>query len=327
MIKLIPEQHRLTLSMAIAKGEFDNIKQIIEQNDLDVDSFIDENYSPIVMEILCSRGFSDENTRLEVLRYVLEKGANPNTKCKEGYNSLHVAIRQISLIKSLSLFLDFKGDVNITDSNGATVTYWAIQGFPWKKEGEERVFHLRVIEKMMMLGADLDFKNKHGVSPRKWLEHTSEDVQILVEKCEKLKPIYIPSETLQPSFPTNLKYPEIAKKIWKELVPPRGQADTVQGELLRAIEKLSYEAQGNGNINYSKDHKLMAQFIADTLVNSKLFDVKEISKIKSESKKLMKANSPYTDDDIYDYLTDQVCIFYLKNPEPIKHEHNPLISH
>jgi hypothetical protein len=49
------------------------------------------------------------------------------------------------------------------------------------------------------------------------------------------------------------------------------------------------------------------------------------SRIKSESKKLMRANSPYTDDDVYDYLTDQICIFYMKNTDLIKHDHNPAI--
>ncbi len=326
MIKLVPEQHQRELSMAIAKGEFDNVKRIIEENNIDVDVFIDNNfYEPIVMNVLLSYGISDESERLKMLRYVLEKGANPNTKCKDGYNCLHVAVQQKKLIKALDLFLDFNGDVNITDRNGATVAYWAIQSFPWRKEGEERQLHLNVVEKILMLGADLDCKNRFGVTPRKWLEHTSEDVKQLVEKCEKLNPIYKPSESLQPEFPTNLQHPEIAKKIWQELVPPIGQAETIQGELLRAVEKLRDEAQRNGNINFFDSHKKLAKFVMDTLVNSELFDKKEITKIKSESKKLMKASSPYLDDDAYDYLTDQICVFYLKNNEPIRHEPNPEI--
>jgi hypothetical protein len=28
------------------------------------------------------------------------------------------------------------------------------------------------------------------------------------------------------------------KRLWKELVPPEGQADTVQGELIRALGRL-----------------------------------------------------------------------------------------
>jgi hypothetical protein len=326
MIKLVPEQYRQSLSMAIAKGEITSIKKIIEQNNIEVDSFIDDiSYQPLLMSILLSYGFTDEEERMRMLRYALDKGANPNTKSKSGYNCLHIAVQHQELIKALDLFLDFNGDVNITDENGATVAYWVIQSFPWRTEGTERALFLSVVEKTMMMGADLDHKNKFGVTPRRWLERAPEDVKQLVEKCEKLNPVYTPSHILQPDFPSNLKYPHIAKKIWHELVPPTGQADSVQGELLRAVEKLSDEAQRNGNINYSESHKLLAKFIMDTLIDSGLFDEKENSRIKSESKKLMKENSPYTDDDVYDYLTDQICIFYMKNTALIKHDHNPAI--
>src|SRR5947208_3584268 len=39
---------------------------------------------------------------------------------------------------------------------------------------------------------------------------------------------------------------DIARWIWKTLVPKSGQAAFVQAEILRAIEKLRWEAQGNG---------------------------------------------------------------------------------
>lgn len=326
MIKLVPEHLRRDLSMAIAKGEFDGVRKIIEVNRIDADSFIDtEAYKPIIMEALLSYGIKNEADRLVMLRYLLEKGANPNTNCKSGYNCLHIAVQREKLAKALDLFLDFNADVNITDTNGANIIYWSIECFPWRTEGEERAFHLNLMEKILMLGADLDQQNKFGVTPRKWLQHKPEDVKQLVDKCEKLKPVYQPSRILQPEFPTSLQYPEIAKKIWKELVPPRGQADTVQGELLRAIEKLRDEAQRNGNINYYESHKLLAKFILETLTNSGIFDRKELSKIKTETKKLMKASEPYIADDAYDYLTDMICIFYLKSEEPIRHESDPQI--
>jgi hypothetical protein len=46
-------------------------------------------------------------------------------------------------------------------------------------------------------------------------------------------------------------YFEEAQDIWKNFVPPSGQAATVQGELLRAIEKLRDEAMRNGNGNWA----------------------------------------------------------------------------
>ena len=110
MIKIVPENHRRELSMAIATGEVDNVRKIIERNSIDADSFIDtESYSPVIMEAILSYGMKNEADRLIMLRYLLEKGANPNTKCKRGYNCLHIAVQQQKLVKALDLFLDFNG--------------------------------------------------------------------------------------------------------------------------------------------------------------------------------------------------------------------------
>ncbi|SEW40036.1 hypothetical protein SAMN04488122_2810 [Chitinophaga arvensicola] len=312
--------------MGIAKGPASAVMSMITSEQLDVDAFMDDqSYTPVVMSILTSYGLNEGEDRLLLLRFVLEKGANPNTNCKSGYNSLHVAVQQEKLVREMELLMDFGGDPNLADRNGGTVAYWAIQAFPWRTEGEERQQHLRVLEKIMMAGADLDRKNKFGVTPRAWLERSPEDVKVLVAKCEALEPVYTPSLVLQPVFPTRLTYPEVAKQIWQQMVPPMGQADTVQGELLRALEKLRDEAQRNGNINYFDSHLQLAKFVMDTLINTGGFDKKTQTKIKSSAKQLMKAGSPYLEDDVYDYLVDKVCEFYLKHSTPIPHIHNPNI--
>lgn len=46
------------------------------------------------------------------------------------------------------------------------------------------------------------------------------------------------------------QYFEECRIIWRNFVPKSGQADSLQGEMLRQIEKLRYEAQNNGNINW-----------------------------------------------------------------------------
>ena len=309
----IPEQQRQALSLAIAKGDFESMRNIIEVNKIDLNAYEEQFYTPILMGVLTSYGINDENKRVEILRYCLEHGANPNLNCKAGYNSLHVAVQQQFLIRALDLFLDFGGDVNLADNSGATVAYWAIQSFPWRTQGEERQLHLKVLEKIFMLGADLDHKNKFGVTPRKWLENAADDVKDLADRCEKLNPVYKPSNTVQPIFPTKLKYPDIAKDIRKNLIPVRGKAETVEGEMLRGLDNLRDEAQRNGNVNFNKVYKEYADFIASTLGSAAFFEDKEKNKITEATKKLSHAGKPYLDDDIYDYLTDQICIFYKHN--------------
>jgi len=72
-----------------------------------------------------------------------------------------------------------------------------------------------------------------------------------------------------------MSYETEARTIWKTYVPPSGQAKTVQGELLRAVEKLRDEAQRNGNVNWDDGHKILARFVRTTLIDSGLFDAKQ----------------------------------------------------
>lgn len=312
MIQLIPEPYKRALLSAIDNADMDSIQNIIEGNRIDVNSYNDDSFSPVIMDVLTSFGIKNEEERLKILLFFLDRGADPNLNCKSGYNSLHIAVQQKKLVRSLDLLLDFGGDVNATDQNGSSVAYWAIQSFPWRTEGEVRQQHLKVIEKIMMSGADLDQKNKFGVAPRDWLKRSPEDLRLLVEQCEKFNPGYTESSTVQPDFPTNYKFPEIVRHIRTNLIPVRGEAETIEGEMLRGLDILQDEAYRNGNANYSKNHKAFADFILENLTTFTKTNNDDIKRINDAVKKLMKAEYPCLEDDVYDYLTDQICIFHLK---------------
>ena len=184
---LIPPQHRKSLSAAIASGATQEAKRLISTLDLDVNAFLDDECQrPLLMEALCAYSFHPEAPRLSLLSWLLEKGADPGIYCNNGYSCLHVAVQQPQLIKALDVLLDFRPDVNTVDSGGANIVYWAIQAFPWRTQGKERNDFLKVIEKLLMLGADLDMANHHGVTPRKWLDRAPEDVRALAARCEAI---------------------------------------------------------------------------------------------------------------------------------------------
>ena len=52
---------------------------------------------------------------------------------------------------------------------------------------------------------------------------------------------------------------DVAKWIWQTLVPNQGQAALVQAEVLRAIEKLRWEAQSNSNINWDNRFDMLEE--------------------------------------------------------------------
>jgi hypothetical protein len=118
------------------------------------------------------------------------------------YSCLHIAVQQEKYLPALELFLDFDADVNVTDMDGCNVAYWAIQRFLLcTGEGADRVAALRVLEKILMRGADLDQVNRYGMTARGWLEHAAPEVRDLVARWEAGKPAVRPAHTVQMEFP------------------------------------------------------------------------------------------------------------------------------
>ena len=342
MPNLIPDEQRNALSLAITRGDTNQVRYLVEEYDLDANAFLDDSPTcmPVLMDALLSNGFPTEDDRLPLLRYLLEKGANPNIYCRKGYNCLHVAVQQDKFIKALDLFLDYNADVNVPDADGANIVYWAIQGFLLRKTAEaDREQHLRVLGKILRLGADLDQRTRYDMNAREWLEHAAPEVRNLVARREEGKPAVRPISTVQPKFPSHLQYPAIARKIWRESSAPPGpdpglpanprtelpllestapaRALSLAGQLLTAVETLREEAQQHANAEYGKRHKRMAVFVRDTLVKSGIFDKATIDHIRSAIASLTKASKPYLQDDVYDQLVDLICVFYIQRSAPV----------
>ncbi|HEY0030835.1 MAG TPA: hypothetical protein VGC65_08775 [Bacteroidia bacterium] len=125
---------------------------------------------------------------------------------------------------------------------------------------------------------------------------------------------------------TKEEYSETAKFIWKTYVPKSGQAETVQGELLRAIEKLADEAQRNGNINFNKDcHGILISFLRQHLTDEKIFDKEIIKQVNQDLDLISVEDEPYTEEDLYDRVRYRIVDWYLHNKNPIPHPINPTL--
>lgn len=117
-----------------------------------------------------------------------------------------------------------------------------------------------------------------------------------------------------------MKYFEEAKFVWENYVPRSGQADTIQGELLRSIEKLRYEAQDNGNINWDDKFVLLCEYIWDVLNSWGKFSGESLTEIRNDLNRILDYEKPYLKDDLYDRISDHIIEWYLQNKEPIKRE-------
>ncbi|WP_280166771.1 hypothetical protein [Priestia aryabhattai] len=121
-----------------------------------------------------------------------------------------------------------------------------------------------------------------------------------------------------------MKYFEQAKEIWTKYVPKNGQSDIVEGELIRAIEKLRWEAQSNGNGNWDEGFEVLASYILEILNDNEVFNPESLLEIKSDVNTLLTSEyEPYLEDDLYDRLADRVIGWHLAKNGPIKRTINP----
>lgn len=141
------------------------------------------------------------------------------------------------------------------------------------------------------------------------------------------------------------KHNEECQYIWSNLVPEDGQADSVQGELLREAVKLRVEACNNGNVNWDDNFAWFCGNIGDILTGSGVFGDDECIRIRKVlgfiwengeyARSYRDGEIPdddcdplklaYTDDDLYYYLYDVVAEYYLANREPIPYEKKDFI--
>ena len=131
---------------------------------------------------------------------------------------------------------------------------------------------------------------------------------------------------------------QVASWIWHNLVPKSGQSTTIQGELLRAVEKLRWEAQENGNINWDEGFLILLTFLENQLGGHLGFDEAERKTIQRDLARLRNflpvdelddesdsGSLPYVDDDLYDRLEEFVVAFARAKPDLLQHTTNPLL--
>lgn len=132
---------------------------------------------------------------------------------------------------------------------------------------------------------------------------------------------------------------QVCRWVWQNLVPPQGQASTLQGELLRAIEKLRNEAMDNGNINWDSDFVKFVDFLERHLTGEPTFSdaVKDSIRAdlarlrvddfdKGDDVELDEANSPYCEDDLYDRICGHIASYCRVHPVLVAHEHDSKLT-
>jgi len=109
-------------------------------------------------------------------------------------------------------------------------------------------------------------------------------------------------------------------RLWKALVPANGQAETLQGELIRIAGKLTDEAFRNGNMNWDADHERMWRFVGRHLDDAATFSDKERALIREKIAEIIRDNeAPDVSGEGCSYyvVTEKVVDWCMAHPAPI----------
>ena len=140
-----------------------------------------------------------------------------------------------------------------------------------------------------------------------------------------------------------MEYFNVCKEIWNRWVPQRGHAQVLQGELLRQIERLRYEAQHNENRSWNDDLLYYCDFLRSTLREADCLTLEERDRVNAALVRLRSCGEvafryykgdisdqelaedyngelAYQNNDLYDLVCDAIALFYRANPNPIPYE-------
>jgi hypothetical protein len=118
--------------------------------------------------------------------------------------------------------------------------------------------------------------------------------------------------------------------LWKRLVPRSGQADTVHGELVRAIGRLASELYRNGNINWNPQFVRLVAFLRLHLLDPAVFPKevldqteKDLAEIEAIGTDPFRWQPVHGEADVYDRVTDRVVEWCRARPQLLAREHDP----
>jgi hypothetical protein len=133
----------------------------------------------------------------------------------------------------------------------------------------------------------------------------------------------------------NGKYQKEYDRLWKELVPASGEAETEEGELIRAVGRLFYEYCNNGNCNAAEREQESCDYCYGSgeienpyyddfyggfldLIDEKVGCTKEVDDVrKLILNDSLHYNYTYSQEemDVYNRLVDKVVEYILKQEE------------
>ncbi len=118
---------------------------------------------------------------------------------------------------------------------------------------------------------------------------------------------------------------KLFQQLWEQLVPDEGQATTVQGELVRAVGRMSNEFLSNGYANWDDGYEILSAFLLSHLTDGSFGEL-TTSGIKQDIESIQMygrgESIGYDFEGAHDRLTQATVAWCQKHPELKPHNKN-----
>lgn len=106
-------------------------------------------------------------------------------------------------------------------------------------------------------------------------------------------------------------------ELWKKLVPPRGHADTVQGEVIRCSGKLAHELMDNGAMNWDRDYRMMLKKMPEYFQMGNPLEQEMQQETEAIVSKILQMRYPEMIDKEPERIMEFAVEYVRRNPDPI----------
>ncbi|PUV24558.1 ankyrin repeat domain-containing protein [Sphingobacterium athyrii] len=263
-------------------------------------------------------------TRSGKITLLLELGANINAVDKYGDTPLHFAAGSSFNVTSVKKLIEYGADTNALNANRETPLERALN-----RASNIDIVNLVEISNILLKNAAITQKMQDNITRigenfefhrenfnKDYLQETDEALSKLYEiynvppvkkriMHDGVSPIVISGTTWQKQF----------EELWELLIPSKGSAKTVQGEVVRIAGKVRDEIYRNGGGNWNVDFKKMLDAFLVHLASSNALPVNELEKLTSLVQDIRKTGDAETDE--LNYLCQLATKWVLLNPIPI----------
>lgn len=115
----------------------------------------------------------------------------------------------------------------------------------------------------------------------------------------------------------NGTWPKQHNALWELLVPGRGHADTVQGEVIRISGRVAHEVMDNGGINWDSDYRKMLKYLLNCFAEGNPLTEEELKEARYIGKLISHSGEA---DDEPERLMELAVKWVSQNTEPIQLE-------